>query len=89
MNFIEDLDSPDIEMDSAAIAAKFLRDLDCKVCFSLPKQPMQHTACGVLFCKECLEAKLAGPVQLCPNIFCEERQNPFYMLDNRGKFSIL
>lgn len=55
-------------------------DLKCLICLGVAKEPLQHEACGKLFCKECLERH--GKHKPCPN--CREK-NSHYYVDNKSK----
>ncbi len=66
---------------------KFLTEPDnglkCLICFEVAKDPLQHEACGKLFCKECLEKY--GRQKPCPN--CREQDSHYYT-DKRSKLLI-
>ena len=55
-------------------------ELKCLICLGIAKDPLQHVACGKLFCKACIENH--GTSKPCPN--CRVEQSPFY-LDSRGE----
>lgn len=59
-------------------------DLKCLICLEVAQDPMQHEACGKLFCKECIEQ--SGVENPCPN--CRISESKFYM-DNRSKQLVL
>ena len=54
--------------------------LKCLVCSEVAKDPLQHQACGKLFCKKCIEEY--GKDKPCPNCKVE---NTLYSADKRGK----
>ena len=55
-------------------------ELECLICQEVARDPLQHEACGKLFCKQCLD-KL-GRDKPCPN--CRE-QGFQYFVDHRSK----
>ena len=55
-------------------------DMKCLICFDVARDPLQHEACGKLYCRACLEKY--GRDQPCPN--CREEQSNYYV-DNRSK----
>ena len=55
-------------------------DLKCLICLEVARDPMQHEACGKLFCKECIERN--GMENPCPNCRISE---PKFFMDNRSK----
>ncbi len=74
-------------MASQNIDYNFLTELDqdlkCLICLGVAKKPLQHEACGKLFCKECLERH--GREKPCPN--CRDT-NSHYYVDNKSNISI-
>ncbi len=54
-------------------------DLKCMICLEVARDPLQHEACGKLFCKQCLEKY--GRHNPCPN--CRMRRSHYYV-DKRG-----
>ena len=58
-------------------------DLKCLICIEVARDPLQHEACGRLFCKECLERY--GRQKPCPN--CREQDSCYYV-DSRSKLII-
>lgn len=58
--------------------------LRCIICFGVAKEPVQHEACGRLFCKSCVE-RLGGG-QPCP--YCRRKQ-PNYFSDSKSKVNII
>lgn len=58
--------------------------LRCLICLGVAVEPWQHSKCGRLFCKTCLDVyKRNRP---CPN--CRE-ERPQYFEDNKSKFIFL
>ena len=57
--------------------------LQCVVCLEIAEDPWQHSKCGRLLCKECLEKY--GIDKPCPNC---RREQPQYFEDNRSKWHI-
>ena len=55
-------------------------DLLCPICLEVARDPLQHEACGKLFCKECIEEH--GKDQPCPH--CSTEGLKFYQ-DKIGK----
>ena len=55
-------------------------DLLCPICLEVARDPLQHEACGKLFCKECIEEH--GKDQPCPH--CNTEGLKFYQ-DKIGK----
>ena len=53
--------------------------LQCVICLDVAEDPWQHSKCGRLLCKECLEKY--GRDKPCPNCRMEQ---PLYFEDNRG-----
>ncbi len=56
-------------------------DLKCLICLGVARDPLQHEACGKLFCKDCLD--MFGKDRPCPN--CREEKSRYYV-DKRSKF---
>ena len=56
-------------------------ELKCLICLEVAMDPMQHEACGKLFCKDCLESY--GRTKPCPN--CRIWWSHYYK-DNRSKY---
>ena len=54
-------------------------DLKCLICLEVARDPLQHEACGKLFCKDCLEEY--GKDKACPNC----RMESHYYEDKRGR----
>ena len=54
--------------------------LQCVVCLDVAEDPWQHSKCGRLLCKECLEKH--GRDKPCPN--CRGKQ-PQYFEDTKSK----
>ena len=54
-------------------------ELKCLICLEVARDPLQHEACGKLFCKDCLEKH--GKDKPCPN--CRKGQSHYYV-DRRG-----
>ena len=67
------------------MSIKFIAELDddlkCLICLEVARDPLQHEACGKLFCKECLEKY--GKDKPCPH--CRAQQSHYYE-DKRSKF---
>ena len=63
---------------------KFLSEPDdalkCLICLDVAEDPLQHTKCGRLYCRECIEKYGAG--KPCPT--CKS-ERPQYFEDNRSK----
>ena len=57
--------------------------LQCVVCLDIAEDPWQHSKCGRLLCKECLEKY--GRDKPCPNC---RRKWPQYFEDNKSKWSL-
>ncbi len=55
-------------------------DLKCLICLEVSRDPLQHEACGKLFCKSCIEEY--GRDKPCPHCQVEKVQ---YFVDNRSK----
>ncbi len=55
-------------------------ELVCLICLEVARDPLQHEACGKLFCKKCIDKH--GKKKSCPN--CREDQSSYY-LDKRSK----
>ena len=66
---------------------KFLTEPDdglkCLICLGVAREPLQHEACGKLFCKECLEKH--GRHKPCPN--CRQEDSHYYE-DKRSKAAV-
>ncbi len=59
-------------------------ELLCLICLEVANDPLQHEACGKLFCKECIDE--LGEDEPCPN--CREDQSSYYQ-DKRSKSLIM
>ncbi len=59
-------------------------DLKCLICLGVAKDPLQHEACGKVFCEECLDKY--GRDKPCPN--CRKQQSHYYV-DNRSEHKII
>ena len=57
--------------------------LQCQICLEVAEEPWQHSKCGRLFCKECLDKY--GRDKPCANCRME---NPQYFEDRRSEFSL-
>ena len=55
-------------------------ELKCLICLEVARDPLQHEACGKLFCRECLKG--IGKHRPCPN--CRDERSHYYV-DNRSK----
>ena len=55
--------------------------LTCLICQSVARLPWQHSACGRVFCKSCLD-KYQKRYNTCPS--CRER-NANYFKDNKSE----
>ncbi len=58
--------------------------LKCLICLEVAEEPWQHSQCGRLFCKACLNVH--GRENTCPNC---RMQNPQYFEDNKSKSEVL
>lgn len=54
--------------------------LKCLICLGIAKKPRQHSKCGKLFCKDCIERY--GKEKACPHC---KREQPQYFGDTRSK----
>ncbi len=59
-------------------------ELLCLICLEVARDPLQHEACGKLFCEECIDEH--GRNKPCPN--CREDHSSYY-LDKRSKSLIV
>ncbi len=55
-------------------------DLKCLICLGVARDPLQHEACGKLYCEACLEEY--GRDKPCPN--CRMQESHYYV-DKRSK----
>lgn len=53
--------------------------LKCLICMEVAERPLQHSRCGKLFCRDCLEQY--GVWQPCPNCRMEQ---PQYFNDSKS-----
>ncbi len=65
---------------------KFLSEtsdaLSCPICLEVAEEPWQHSKCGRIFCKGCLDKY--GRDKPCAHC---RKESPQYFEDSRGEFS--